>query len=674
MRFSGPGRLDMLLISISRIPLSLMKSSRKQKARKAADTGSGQGWRRWMLLAVVLLAGAALALAFWLPKSWLGRNGDTAPQLAKEKIDGKPSSDATEPTKVVAAAESPYKNIRPDVQKVGSQACVACHEAEHASFLHTGMGRSMAEVDITREPPDGAFDHPPTRCRYEVYRKDGQMWHRELLLTDGLAEVVLQEHPVKYVCGSGHHSLTYLVEEDGFLVESPITWYTSRKAWGISPGYDHPQYTGFEREVGETCLFCHSGQIKALGKSLHRMQITEATIGCEQCHGPGELHVKRHEQKETDPGRAAGDIDDTIVNPARLSRELAEAVCQQCHLRAGASVLAKGKTFFDFRPGQRLSEYRQDYELDTPSKEMKVVGHVEQMHQSRCYQQSKTFSCLTCHNPHSEPEGKEVAAHYIQVCTSCHEPSACRVSESRRRKESPQNDCVACHMPRTATDIPHLAFTHHRVAIHEPAEKTAGAPSPPQSAGALRPMFDISHLSESEQKRSLGLAYFELAGNEADAGSRRHYQQQALDLLSQVRSSREVDGAMDVLLARLRLQAGLPDVQRYVQSALSDPELTGQDLCNALFLAADFQFQQRRYQEALSTLESLNRLRRNNTQWLLTAQCEKALGNEAAHEQALLIAASINPRLWKVHQQLAEIYRQRGDEQRATFHDVRAVP
>lgn len=644
-----------------------MKSPRKQKARKpvfAATSGAGR-FRPWQPAVVVLLAGSILGFILWFGRQPPESTEGPSAQTPSEKVE-------TTAKIVAAAARSPYQNTKAGVRRVGSQACVVCHAAEHASFAHTGMGRSMAEVDLSREPPDGAFEHPATRCRYEVRRKNGQMWHRELLLTDGPEEVLLQEHPVKYACGSGNHSLTYLVEDDGFLIESPITWYTSRNAWGISPGFDSAAYTGFEREVGETCLFCHTGQIKALDKSLHRMQITEATIGCEQCHGPGELHVKRHEQKEISPRHAADGIDDTIVNPARLPRELAEAVCQQCHLRAGSSVLAKGKSFFDFRPGLPLSQYRHDYELDTPKEEMKVVGHVEQMHQSACFKQSQSFSCLTCHNPHDERHGQDLEVHYIQVCASCHEPATCRVSPAVRQQQNRQNDCVACHMPRTPTDIPHMTFTHHRVGIHNASEKSEAAPA--TKPGTLRPMFDVSILSESQQQRSLGLAYFELSINESDVAYRGHYQRLALNLLSQARLSGEVDGPADVLLAQLRMQAGLLDVQRYAQAALADPELTGQDLCNALFLTADAQIRERRYRQALATLDRMNTLRRNSTQWLLKSQCEQALGNPAGQEQALLSAVRINPRLWKVHTQLAEIHRRRGDERGAEFHEARAVP
>ena len=59
--------------------------------------------------------------------------------------------------------------------------------------------------------------------------------------------VVLEEHPLRWVVGSGHHSLTYAAEADGFLVESPATWYAGRRRWDVSPGYDRPDqnlYTG----------------------------------------------------------------------------------------------------------------------------------------------------------------------------------------------------------------------------------------------------------------------------------------------------------------------------------------------------------------------------------------------------------------------------------------------
>ncbi len=69
----------------------------------------------------------------------------------------------------------------------------------------------------------------------------------------------------------------------------------------------------------------------------------EIAIGCESCHGPGELHVKTS-------GKKSG----TIVNPAKLPARLAENICINCHQTGDTRVLQPGKTYQDFRPGQWL--------------------------------------------------------------------------------------------------------------------------------------------------------------------------------------------------------------------------------------------------------------------------------------------------------------------------------
>jgi predicted CXXCH cytochrome family protein len=351
-----------------------------------------------------------------------------------------PATAEVDPFPLPALPPSPFLNTGPEARYVGSSTCASCHGDREASFRRTGMGRSMARVDLAREPPDAVFDHPPSKRRYQVRRKDGKLWHRELLLGGGAEEVMLAEHPLRYVVGSGRHSLTYLVEADGFLVESPVTWYSSRRAWGMSPGYDVPQQPGFGRAASENCLICHAGQAEALGRSAHRMHVGEAAIGCERCHGPGSLHVERHRSRERTARRATAQADYTIVNPTRLSRELAEAVCQQCHLRPTAVVIARGRKLVDFRPGLPLQDFRQPFMLEGTDSSMTVTGHVEQMHLSRCYQKSSTLTCLTCHDPHGEPGPEQRLAHYQSACLGCHAPQRCTGSAARRARESPEND------------------------------------------------------------------------------------------------------------------------------------------------------------------------------------------------------------------------------------------
>lgn len=620
---------------------------------------AGRRRRAWMIgIAGVLAAGvAAVAL---VPRSKASR--PKTPSVA----DAFPLPEIT---------SSPFLNTKSDARYVGSEVCSSCHESQVTSFHRTGMGRSMAEIDLSREPPDGAFDHAASKLRYQIHRNDGQIWHRELLAVDGPEETVLAEYPLKYVVGSGRHSLTYLVEAEGFLVESPVTWYTSRQAWGMSPGYDRPDHSGFERAVGEGCLICHAGQAEAVDGSLHRMRVTELVIGCERCHGPGSLHIERHRGEELSDDPKSKAVDDTIVNPAHLARALAEAICQQCHLRTSATVVARGRKAEDYRPGLPLQDFRHDYRLEATDTPMTVVGHVEQMHLSRCFQKSDSLSCLTCHDPHHEPRPSERDRHYQSICRSCHQAESCRVDERRRQQESPENNCVQCHMPRSPTEIPHLAFTHHRIGVHDQPPTAETDPDVAlRGQGTLRPFLELSGLSEIDKQRSLGLGYLEVANRQSDAALAAHYKQHALELVSDVRSAGLRDPVVDVALARLLFDMQLDGVLPLVANVLKDPDLNGQDRSDALFLQADALAGERRYAEAIVPLRELNGLRRHSMQYLLLADCERAAGNTAVLVEALEAAVRINPRLRNVHRHLAEHYQKLGDSKRAEWHRRRSNP
>jgi hypothetical protein len=143
---------------------------------------------RRRLAAGLLLAFGGAALLWWRP--W------------------RADPPAGDPFPLPPVSASPYLNTGPDAAYVGSAGCQGCHQERHATFRTTGMGRSMAVVEPDREPADADFDHPPSGRRYEVRRRDGRMWHRELLRGGGPGEVLLAEHPVEYVVGSGRHSRT----------------------------------------------------------------------------------------------------------------------------------------------------------------------------------------------------------------------------------------------------------------------------------------------------------------------------------------------------------------------------------------------------------------------------------------------------------------------------------
>src|SRR5262249_23934890 len=158
----------------------------------------------------------------------------------------------------------------PDARYVGSATCAACHDGRHQSYLHTNHSRALSDIDPGHEPPDGEFAHAKSGRVYRVYRKGGELRHAEAVQTEAGDEIAKTDVPVRYLVGSGNFARTYLVEIDGFLFESPITWYASRKRWDLSPGYDSANHFGFERPVNEGCLACHTGRVEPVGGSVHR--------------------------------------------------------------------------------------------------------------------------------------------------------------------------------------------------------------------------------------------------------------------------------------------------------------------------------------------------------------------------------------------------------------------
>lgn len=159
-----------------------------------------------------------------------------------------------------------------------------------------------------------------------------------------------------------------------------------------------------------------------------------------------------------------------------------------------------------------------------------------------------------------------------------------------------------------------------------------------------------------------------------NAEQQEEHSRRALELLSAARAAGLRDGELDASLAQLCFHRKVGEPLDLAQSALRYPNLAGQSRCDALFVLAREQAARGNYEEAIAALGELTQLRRYVFDWLYLANYRRAVGEEAAAREAILTAIRINPRQWDVHRYLAEQYRRQGDNERAAWHQQRAVP
>ncbi len=575
--------------------------------------------------------------------------------VAKKWFEGKGIPETDDPR---LTSKTTYRNVRPDVHYVGDAACIRCHREMAEAYHRHPMARSLAPVAQAESVEQyGASAQNPFDAggfRYEVERSKNGMIHAEQRL-DTKGRIIAQiKAEVPYALGSGARGRSFLVERDGFLFQSPMSWYAGSKTWDLAPSY-RSRNEHFTRPVPDEGIYCHANRAEPIDGSLNHFRtpvFQGYAIGCERCHGPGELHVQRRESHETVNG-----VDDTIVNPERLDPIARESVCQQCHLQAVVRTVKRNRKRQDFRPGLPLDEFVSFFVLPSDRVDTKrAVGHVEQMHASRCFQESgspgKKLGCLTCHDPHHYPGPEEKLEFYRTRCLSCHNEKSCALDAAERRRQSAKDNCVECHMPSMASsNIAHTAITDHRI-VRSPS--VARSPALQKSSGMEKypivPFADSSDGTSPENQRDLGVALIEFASKQPSV----KWGQLAMPLL-ETSLSRWPDDvpALEAKAYALMLQGRDQDALDTFELVLHRDPNREKSLFGAALMAARMGRNERAIQFWVQAIalnpwnweyhDELAKLYAAKEEWKLAAeQCEKALGlNIASWDSRKLFIQSL---------------------------------
>ncbi len=328
---------------------------------------------------------------------------------------------------------------------VGREKCAKCHEAQYHSWLGSDHDRAMdlaTDKTVLADFNDTKFEYQGVTTRFF---RDGQKF---MVNTEG-PDGKHHDYEVKYTFGV-RPLQQYMIEfPDGRVQVLRESWDVKNKKWffltppdvlneRILPG-DPLHWTGIAQNWNTTCADCHSTNIYKNydpQKNTYHTTWQEINVSCEECHGPGSVHVALAQKWSPFWDRNIG-YGLPHLKDKNLNVQL--ETCAKCHAR-------RYQVHEDFRPGRPLFDY---YEPVVLSRDLyQPDGQIlDEVYEYDSFLQSKMHAnhvqCTNCHDPHSlKPkfEGN-------RLCAQCHDAAKFDTSAHHHHAEgSTGAQCINCHM------------------------------------------------------------------------------------------------------------------------------------------------------------------------------------------------------------------------------------
>ncbi len=251
-------------------------------------------------------------------------------------------------------------------------------------------------------------------------------------------------HRMDVTIGSGTRGQSYLSWNENNLYQLPVSYFESAHAWSNSPGFPEGN-PKFNRIVYTRCLECHAtySDYTSAGKESQHVSKPKILYGisCEKCHGPAQKHVDFPLQNPTVKKA------EFIINPASFSRVQSLDMCALCHAGKKTPTTAA----FSFAAGDTLDQFFAP--SDTAAESVDV--HVNQsglLAKSKCFKNTQTLTCNTCHNTHNQERGNTTL--FSQRCMTCHKQEQCHFCAANPSSTAvTSNNCIDCHMPVQASKM-----------------------------------------------------------------------------------------------------------------------------------------------------------------------------------------------------------------------------
>lgn len=265
---------------------------------------------------------------------------------------------------------------------VKAKTCAGCHQEIYDVFMMSGHPYKLNPV-VDGQPPTYPFTEVPNP-------PDGYTWD-----------------DILYVIG-GYNWKARFIDKDGYIItgdaDATTQYNFANPVVGNEAGW--VGYHAGEENVPYDCGTCHTTGYSPRGNQDDLPGLvgtwSEGGVTCEECHGPGSLHIQ-------DPDGVSMEVD----------RD--SALCGSCHLRGAPEAVNASGGFI---------QHHEQYEELFQSK------HI-------------TIACVTCHDPHTgviqlRKAGGEPPITRTQ-CENCHFDQA-KYQDSQVHPVVAE--CIDCHMPR----------------------------------------------------------------------------------------------------------------------------------------------------------------------------------------------------------------------------------
>ena len=453
-------------------------------APHAAIEPTGRGRRRWPLVA----ACAALAV------------GGIAGALVLRGPGGPP---AAPPIAVAPAAAPPALVVRKEPPRaaptnayVGSARCGECHDKELAAWQKSWHARALSPGDPTHVVGNFGNAHFTGSSSEASMRRAGDTSIMRANGPDGAPA----DFRVDWVIGAKRMQDAVTVFPDGRWQVLPVYFHVTDHAWvdytetkqgPLTPS--HPFYwTNWRRMANHECLECHATnlQVSFDATTLRwTTTFTDATVACEDCHGPGGHHSETQEAAE-------------IVQPANAGA-IGVSACARCH-GPHNPLWPSLDADHAFRLGDAYDEY---YDPIVVTLEGSTSGdffadgrprtssfEYQGMLQSACFRKGGA-TCLTCHTaPHAPHEHAELRKDPDELCRRCHGAISAAAAAHSHHRDARAQRCVACHMPPVVSGVLDHFADH---ALDVPAPQVSEHHDVPNACGVCHPAKPAAELSRA---------------------------------------------------------------------------------------------------------------------------------------------------------------------------------